>query len=145
MAMELLTGKGRVGRLDFFVRGFVLSAIGLVLMVPSLLADDGALGLLLALWTLVVGAGLFWAQMMLAVQRCHDVGWSGLLALPLLIPLFGGLYYLVLLFMPGQDADNRYGGAHGAAPRPVNMAEHRSDMDRIRQEAAQAYAARQGR
>lgn len=149
MVTELLTGKGRIGRLAYFIRGLALGAIGVVVMVPLLLllvfTDGSALGLLFALWALVVFAGLFWVQMMLAVQRCHDIGWSGLMALPLLIPIFGGFYHLVLLFMPGDDADNRHGGAYGAAPWPANMAEHRNNMDRIRQEAAEAYTARQGR
>ncbi|MEO1046035.1 MAG: DUF805 domain-containing protein [Pseudomonadota bacterium] len=89
--------------------------------------DDGGLGddaltellvgstsiFLLAIWWLAT----FIPNLAVTVRRLHDVGFSGwylLLYYGLtMLPFVGGIVaiiFLVVMFMPGQKGDNRYGG-----------------------------------
>lgn len=41
--------------------------------------------------------------------RCHDLGWSGWMSLLQLVPLANSVFFLLLLFLPGQAHENDYG------------------------------------
>lgn len=45
----------------------------------------------------------------MTVRRLHDIGTTGFWALALLAPWVGWLIYLLIMFWPSQDGDNRYG------------------------------------
>ncbi|MEM7269391.1 MAG: DUF805 domain-containing protein, partial [Pseudomonadota bacterium] len=49
------------------------------------------------------------------VRRLHGIGRSGALALLQLIPFVGAVFSLILMFIPGQRAENVYGPAPIAA------------------------------
>jgi uncharacterized membrane protein YhaH (DUF805 family) len=66
---------------------------------------------------LIVGFILFiWAKFALSAKRFHDLGNSGWLSLLLIIPLFGFLVFLYLVFARGQNHDNAYGPARRQPP-----------------------------
>ena len=52
---------------------------------------------------------MFWVELAINVQRCHDRNKSGWYLLINLIPIIGPIIYLVGLFMPGTIGPNRFG------------------------------------
>ena len=107
----LLTPKGRMNRAEFatvFCLGFgilvALFAVVSLVEPQSRTWVDGTLGLFIAafvLWKYIAIVGL--------VKRLHDMDTSGLFWLLLFVPFVGLLLYLVALFAPGSEKDNRYG------------------------------------
>jgi formate hydrogenlyase subunit 3/multisubunit Na+/H+ antiporter MnhD subunit len=55
--------------------------------------------------------GCFVLTMLLTIQRCHDMDWTGWASLLTMIPLVGLLFW----FVPGTPGPNRFG-----APPPPN-------------------------
>jgi len=97
---------GRIGRLRYLAWSIagslvlmlafgILGAVAGVLNVPSLLMLMPTLG--------VVAYIVF--AIVLTIQRCHDLNWSGWLSVLSLVPLVN----LVFLFVPGTRGDNRFG------------------------------------
>jgi len=112
--LKVFTTQGRVGRLRYMAWSF---SLGLLVAAAVILSIAGyaitpALGFLLGG---VATIGLIVAGVMIGVQRLHDVGWSGWLLLLTIVPILGFVFYLLMLFMPGAIAANRYG-----APPPEN-------------------------
>ncbi|MEL7208232.1 MAG: DUF805 domain-containing protein [Actinomycetota bacterium] len=141
--MEHLTGKGRIGRLRYFGTGIVLGFFAFVaLTIGAAIDGDRGLGFgaLLMFMTLPV---LFWVSITAAIRRLHDLNMTGWLVLVMLIPIIGSLFQLFLLLAPGSPSDNRYGPPFGGQPT-LSLAEHRVQAAQIRQEAADAYARRNG-
>ncbi len=51
----------------------------------------------------------FWFRVATAVRRMHDQGKSGLFLLVMLMPFVGGLVFLVITLLPGEEEWNRFG------------------------------------
>lgn len=49
------------------------------------------------------------ANIMLIIQRCHDLNKSGWFYLVLVIPVIGIIFALYLLFAKGTEGPNQYG------------------------------------
>ncbi|CAG1017374.1 hypothetical protein BURC_02020 [Burkholderiaceae bacterium] len=109
--IRIWSARGRIGRLRFLAYGFA----GYLLIAMA----GGALGAIGGLVDPVVaGAGVVLAVVaylvfgcLIAIQRAHDMGWSGWTILLLLIPLVA----LVWIFNGGTRGANRFG-----APPPPN-------------------------
>lgn len=141
--MEHLTGRGRIGRLRYLGTGFMLGFVALVaLTVGAAIDGDGSNGLGLLVFLLVVPF-LIWVSITSAIRRLHDLDMTGWLVLVTFIPLVGSLFQLFLLVAPGSSGHNNYGPPFGGQPK-LSLAEHRVQAAQIRQEAAEAYAQRQG-
>ena len=98
--------RGRIGRLRFLA--YVMGGYLLVLLVAGVAGGLGALAGSDALQTLllVLGIGVYVVQYaMAAIQRSHDMDWSGWTALGLLVPLLN----LVWVFKAGTAGANRFG------------------------------------
>jgi uncharacterized membrane protein YhaH (DUF805 family) len=105
---------GRAGRLAYF--GFTLLAIfGFVAIMATLGAIEEGLGEIdndVMLGAIVLTAlACLWIGLAAAVRRCHDLGWSGWWILLRAIPVVNLIQALWLLFAPGEESDNEYGGA----------------------------------
>lgn len=119
--MDLFVGRGRVGRLQYFLTNVALVIIGAVGY--RMLADrndfDGTYEATSAALVLVAVIG--WLYVMNIVRRLHDRAHSGLMALLLVVPFVGLAVALYLLFAPGTPGWNRYGTtAHGVKPPGVS-------------------------
>jgi uncharacterized membrane protein YhaH (DUF805 family) len=107
---------GRIGRLRYLAYGFVLwlvvavasAVLGVVL---GLLGWESGLTAAPAVAVVLV----FLSLVILTIQRCHDVNWTGWLALLLLLPLVNVVFGLLMVFVPGSRGENRFG-----APPPRN-------------------------
>ena len=101
------SASGRIGRLRYLA--YSTGASLLAGCVAAVLGGAlGGFGMILALlvYIAVVVFGI-----MIAIQRSHDMDWSGWTVLLFLIPLVG----LIWVFKPGSEGMNTYGG-----PPPPN-------------------------
>lgn len=116
--------NGRIGRLRYIAYGLLLT-LGLYLTVALLLFIVASILILtvdesstwaagvptlfsnIILLTLTLGPML--AYMLLARRRLHDINRSGWIALLFILPLINALFWLYLVFVPGDLGRNRYG------------------------------------
>lgn len=98
---------GRAKRSEYWLFLLVHAIISIILGLIPLVLD----------WFVIVEVVYFLALLVpwLAVgaRRLHDSGKSGWLQLILLVPLIGWIIVLVLMALPSDNDDNKYG------PRPV--------------------------
>jgi glutaredoxin/uncharacterized membrane protein YhaH (DUF805 family) len=107
--------SGRLGRLSYLAGSLFSWAIAGFAVLALIKLDS----------LLVAAAGAIISTIIsvrLAVLRCHDANWSGLLTLIFFIPYIGPLFGLVLLFMPGTKGDNNHGSPSPAPVFPVGFA-----------------------
>lgn len=111
--VKIWSAQGRIGRLRYLsyqgVAYLLLMAVGIA---------GGILGAMLQSPSVVIGLVVIVGSVpycvltvLLTIQRCHDIGWTGWAALLALIPLVGLLFW----FVPGTPGTNRFG-----APPPPN-------------------------
>ena len=116
----LFSFQGRINRARFWlvhVGIFVVEAIVLSLMggAAAIISGDyeqvmvvsgGATGVV---WT-IVGVLAFWISLAAGVKRWHDRNKTGWWMLILLLPVIGGLWYLIECgFLKGTTGPNTYG------------------------------------
>jgi uncharacterized membrane protein YhaH (DUF805 family) len=102
--IKLLTAKGRMGRLRYFLHGMLVGLGGmLLLLLASLLFTISPIlgGIVVAL----IYIAMIVISVFLTIQRCHDFNSSGWMSLLLLVPFAPLLFY----FIPGTKATNEYG------------------------------------
>ena len=76
----------------------------------------GLLAVPLIILLLVFALGIIVPTLALTVRRLHDAGYSGLLALLILIPYLGGLIIMIFALLPSSPAGAKYD------PVPANTA-----------------------
>ena len=108
--------EGRIGRLRYLAWTMVLTLILMavcgvfVVLALAFIGTDSTAGLILGgLFALILFVAFFFVGIQLAVQRLHDIGWSGWLWLINLVPFVGSFFPLVTTVMPGNTGPNRYG------------------------------------
>ena len=134
---SLITPKGRIGRLRYFLMVLFLGLAGLFLGLfeglfgTLLFYYEGAGLVALAVLAFLGTLALMVVSFFLVAQRLHDLGQSGWVAvfffififvftllsvslffsfgLLLLVSLASIVFALILLFKPGQKHENRYG------------------------------------
>ncbi len=110
--VKIWSAQGRVGRLRYLAYQGAAYLLVLVLvfigsMVGAMLQSPG-----LVIGLMVVGFVPYVVlTVLLTIQRCHDMDWTGWASLLVLIPLVGLLFW----FVPGTPGANRFGG-----PPPPN-------------------------
>lgn len=105
--VRMWSASGRIGRLRYLAYttgGGLLAGCVAVVLGGAL----GGFGMILAL-LVYIAAIVF--SVMIAIQRSHDMDWTGWTVLLTLIPLVG----LIWVFKPGSEGVNAYG-----APPPPN-------------------------
>jgi uncharacterized membrane protein YhaH (DUF805 family) len=86
--------------------GYLIQALGYVIQgQPKTLTREGELLIVSAI--IVGGILITWAKLALAAKRFHDLGNTGWLCLLLFIPLVGLIAFIYLLFVRGNDHDNK--------------------------------------
>ena len=119
--MDLFVGRGRVGRLQYFLTNVALVIVGAVGY--RMLADHDAFAGTYEPTTpaLVLVGVVAWLYVMNIVRRLHDRAHSGFMALLLVVPFVGVAVALYLLFAPGTPGWNRFGTtATGTRPPGVS-------------------------
>ncbi len=105
--------SGRRNRKSFLLYSLAQSAVAAVLMLAlGVAATQGEP--VRSLIALVCGFPLlavFISGWAVAVQRCHDFGWTGWATLITVLPIVGWGFALALSLVPGNAGDNRYGPA----------------------------------
>lgn len=96
--LNLFSSAGRIGRIRYL--GYSMGLSFLIMVVAGVLAA------VVGPWLFIVGyVAAIYAQIMLAIKRCHDFNVTGWLSLLILVPLLN----LAFLFIPGTDGPNRFG------------------------------------
>lgn len=110
--VKIWSARGRIGRLRYLAyQGgayLLLMALGIVGGVASAMMQSPGWVTFLVFAVSVPYCVL---TVLLTIQRCHDIGWTGWAVLLALIPLAGLLFW----FVPGTPGTNRFG-----APPPPN-------------------------
>lgn len=107
--------SGRIGRLDYLFGGLLCFAVFLLGLAALVRGENIALFLLASV---VCG----FSSLRLAALRCHDQGWSGWMSLVMLVPYLGWLFGLLLMVLPGERSDNRFGVPKHPLPVPAMLA-----------------------
>ena len=92
----------------------ILTAIGGGSMIPdasgSMSIGGGTLGMVTGILALIIIVAMLWIFLAIAVKRYHDRDKSGWWVLICLVPVIGGLWYLIECgFLRGTAGANTYG------------------------------------
>lgn len=114
-SINILSAKGRIGRLRYiaYTIGITLACylvVGALSGVFAALLSEDTVGVLTLLMVVLGLFTMFFINILLTIQRCHDFNMSGWLSLTLLIPLVP----LIFWFIPGSKGLNN----HGPPPPP---------------------------
>lgn len=99
---SIFSSKGRINRLPYFLYSL---GVGVVCFFAVGICFTGILA--------IIGIPLVMAccvaNIMLIIQRCHDLNKSGWFYFVLVIPVIGIIFALYLLFAKGTEGPNQYG------------------------------------
>ena len=106
-----LLWRGRISRKTYWICGFlppiVMSVIGLALCSSP---TRDCLRLDLPVWlTLTVLSVTTYIGLMLSIKRSHDLGYTGVFALVLFVPLLNLWPLVTFGFFNGTEGENKYG------------------------------------
>jgi uncharacterized membrane protein YhaH (DUF805 family) len=106
--LKVFTTNGRIGRVRYlgWAMGLCLVAMPALLVATLAMSLSSTLG-----WILMValGATFITVNVMIGVQRLHDIGWTGWLYLINFAPYVGGVFSLMIVLIPGTQGVNKYG------------------------------------
>lgn len=112
--LKVFSISGRIGRLRYLAWSLVMIFCFMGLLGVAALGSNVS-EIVGALLIIVLSLGVAVTSVMIAVQRLHDIGWTGWLLLINLIPVAGSVFSLLMLVVPGSEGVNRYG-----PPPPAN-------------------------
>ncbi|WP_017902856.1 DUF805 domain-containing protein [Pseudomonas asplenii] len=112
--LKVFSLNGRIGRLRYLAWSMTAALATLALIAVLVGVLKGA-EVVSGLAIILAVAFYILLTIQMAVQRLHDIGWSGWLWLLSLVPFVGYVFPFVLMFYPGDASANRYG-----APPPPN-------------------------
>lgn len=104
---DLFAFEGRRNRKSYIYYALTMTAISIVLGIILVPIAMGTGGLGMVLFVLYIP--IIVSSCAVGSQRCRDFGWSGWAILIGLIPYVGFLFTLAILFIPGNQGENRYG------------------------------------
>lgn len=108
----LFSFSGRIGRITYIkyiILYVVLSCV--LLAVFNLAASYLDSSAVFGTFSLIVALSLFWAAVALLAKRNHDINFSSLWLILLLIPVIGLIHPIYLCFAPGTKGDNKFGAS----------------------------------
>ena len=104
---DIFTFEGRRNRKSYIIYNIVVFIIAFIIATIITLIGMATAGIGLVLYVLLLPLVISsWA---VGGQRCRDFGWSGWAILISFIPYIGLLFILALMFIPGNQGENRYG------------------------------------
>lgn len=140
--MDILTGTGRVGRLNYFATSLTISFVVFFLAFVTA-GEDPATGQAtispIFFFVVILSSYLNFTNM---IRRLHDCGRSGWTSLLLFVPIIGLGLALYLLFAPGDSVRNLYGPPPGTSDPKVSIDAQRQRMELIAAAAGEAYRAK---
>lgn len=95
------SGKGRVGRTTYLFRLILLGFISYLIFLASGYDNDFLISIIVITYIIIVSIQ--------AAKRLHDMNASAWLLLINFIPYVNGVFWLILLFVPGTKGPNKYG------------------------------------
>jgi len=107
---NILSWRGRIGRLRYmaYVSGaYLLFAVFMGIVAAATGVSFGRNGGSAVLWSGILVFVAF--TFMAAIQRAHDLDWSGWSVLLMFVPFVGAIMALIWLFKSGTDGANRFG------------------------------------
>lgn len=110
----LLSFDGRINRGKFWTGIVALLVVYIVLIVINLIFrgifGDSVITMLIGIISIVVYLAMIWPSIALGVKRFHDRNKSGWWVLISLVPVIGGLWYLIECgFLEGTKGPNQFG------------------------------------
>jgi uncharacterized membrane protein YhaH (DUF805 family) len=111
----LLSFEGRINRARFWTGVVVLVVIYLVLIVinviiASIFGGNSVVTTLVGIISIIIYLAMLWPSIALGVKRFHDRNKSGWWVLISLVPIIGGIWYLVECgFLEGTKGPNQFG------------------------------------
>ncbi len=118
---------GRVDRLVYFLANLLIGVIQVFPIYKAMaviidLGPDTLMNVSLeqivqvnpdfALWWTIASLLTFvmlWPYLALGTKRFHDIGWHGIFAITLVIPLLQLIAFIALCLIPGNPGPNQYG------------------------------------
>jgi len=113
--------SGRARRMEFWMFYLISQLIGLAIAIPYLITFFGSFNFATATFSpsgaywffffllLLYGLFLLLPQLAVSVRRLHDTGRSGGWWFIQFVPLIGTIWFIVLLVLPGETGENRFG------------------------------------
>lgn len=96
--------KGRTSRSNYWFAFLMNFIVSLVLSVLFSVTDSGIFNVLLSIYSLAV----FIPSLAMNVRRMHDINKSGWWILISLVPVVGGIWFIVLLATQGKEPQGDY-------------------------------------
>lgn len=112
---SFLTWRGRIGRLRYlayFMGAYLVYGVLMAVSGAATAVDTGGIFGILVLLAGTLAFSVF--VFMAAIQRAHDMDWSGWMVLLFFVPLVNFVVGLIFLFKGGTKHRNRF----GAPPTP---------------------------
>lgn len=113
--------NGRINRAKFWLGNLALMVVYLILagisaatmstmtVSPSGQAQGGGMGII-GIIVLIVYIAMIWPSLAIGIKRWHDRDKSGWWVLIALVPIIGGLWYLIECgFLEGTKGPNKFG------------------------------------
>ncbi len=106
--------SGRIGRMEYILgAAFIYCCNGALLFYLLAHTDFEVIGPIIIV---ILGIPSSAAFLVLAAKRCHDLALPGSFILLLVVPIFGLLWLVALMLMPGNAGPNLYGPAPRFGP-----------------------------
>jgi len=96
--------SGRARRMEFWM--FFLCNILVCILLSILSFVAVKIGIILSL---IYGIGIIIPGLAVTVRRLHDIGKGGGWIFISMVPVIGGIWYLILMFTAGEKSENRFG------------------------------------
>ena len=113
--------SGRARRMEYWMFYLICQIIGLVIAIPYTITLFASINLVTGdfnpsgAWVFftillaIYGLFLFLPSLAAMVRRLHDTGRSGAWWLIIFVPFVGVIWLIVLLALPGESGENRFG------------------------------------
>ena len=103
--------EGRVGRIKYLAFNTMWGLVGFVFIFGLLVAtsSNGLSGFSMVLFFIVLAPIYICSSILLPRRRLHDLDRSGWWVLLTFVPIANLLFFLYLIFMPGDEGANRFG------------------------------------
>ena len=123
-----------IGALGFVLTTFILTILDafsfplLVDLFPRVLEDrqdEPFLPMVMRVSAVIVTPAVIWCWIAVTVKRLHDQDRSATWLFLLLLPVIGWIVlFILVIFIPGTEASNRYGSQHSYTPQAVRQPIH---------------------
>ena len=113
--------SGRARRMEYWMFYLISQIIGLIIIIPYMITFFSAFDFTAATFSpsgaywfffillMLYSLFLFLPSLAVSIRRLHDTGRSGVWFFINFVPFIGTIWFIVLLVLPGDAGDNRFG------------------------------------